>query len=761
MLRPLENILIPRLYCGTKTIAMGPARRLASVAGALLILCSICSAQPAAKAKARTAADPAFTEKQLEKLSRALKQPNPSPAYVQLSALASRKSSGTLGLRASLALGYYDYTKGNYAQAAKWLARAQGEPLVADYALYWAAETDLASGHSADALAELKRFRSEYPDSVMTDAALQSLGDAALAANQPAEAVAALDAYSQTTQRPALLLLRGEAREQAGKTLDAVADYQAVYLRFATSEQARQAGTKLGFLRASLTANYPPLALDQRLAHAAMLFGAKSWNDARSEYAELLPQLSGADYERARLRILECGVELGSGPGEIVALQISDPDVDAERLDALAEYYRAQLQEAQMVAAIEGVVSRAPSSHWAESALFLAGNYYWVQLDRDRAASYYKRLEEDFPTSTNAPAAQWRVAWAAVLKRQPEGAVLLQDHLRRFPGSPYTPDALYWLGRLAEEAGVAPLARGYYTKLAERYPQNYFETQAAVRVRAVGPGPVERSDVLDSIPAVSAIPKLDGPIPLAAVGRQARADALRSIGFDASSELELRAGYAATGEPRLLLEAAQAASAAGHYGAAIVTVRQIFPQLESQPFSDVPRDVWRVAYALPFEDSIRRWSAKAGVDPMLVAGLIRQESAFEPEARSGKSAIGLMQLIGPTARLLAKQEKIRYSRARLTEPDYNVRLGAAYLAGLEKQFGGAESALAAYNAGEDRVTLWTAGQAYRETAEFVDSIPFTETRQYVQIVTRNADIYRRLYGAQPDEPRPARTRPGR
>ena len=86
----------------------------------------------------------------------------------------------------------------------------------------------------------------------MTDAALQSLGDAALAANRPAEAVAALDEYSQTTQRPALLLLRGEAREQAGRPLDAVADYQALYMRFATSEQARQAATKLGFLRGSL-----------------------------------------------------------------------------------------------------------------------------------------------------------------------------------------------------------------------------------------------------------------------------------------------------------------------------------------------------------------------------------------------------------------------------------------------------------------------------------------------------------------------------
>ncbi len=731
-------------------------------ASAVLLVCSACAAAPNTGTKAPVSpAKAVFTEQQLEKLARALKQPNAAPAYVQLSAVASRKSSGTLGIRAALALGYYDYGKGNYAQAAKWLAKAQNDPLLADNALYWAAETDLAQGRSAVALDEFKRFRKEYPDSVLTDAALQSLGAAALAANQPAEAAAALDAYSQTTQRPALLLLRGEAREQAGKTLDAIADYQAVYMRFATSEQARQAATKLGFLRGTMGANLPALALDQRLAHAGMLFGAKNWRDARNEYVDLLPELSGADRERAQLRILECGVALGSAPGAMAALQITDPDVDAERFDALAEYYRAQQQEPQMIAAVEGVVSRAPASHWAESALFLAGNYYWVQLDRDRAAGYYKRLVEDFPMSTNASAAQWRVAWAAVLKRQPEAAAMLEDHLRRFPGSTYAPDALYWLGRLAEEAGVAPLARGYYAKLAERYPQNYFQAQAAPRNRALGPGPVQKSDVLDLIPPVAAIPKLDGPIPVAAAGRQARANALRSIAFDSTAELELRAGYAATGEPRLLLEAAQSAVTAGHYGAAIVTVRQIFPQLESQPFSEVPRDVWRVAYALPYESSIRRWSAKAGVDPMLVAGLIRQESAFEPEARSGKAAIGLMQLIGPTARLLARQEKIHYSHALLVDPDYNVHLGTTYVANLVKQFGGAESALAAYNAGEDRVTLWTMGQSYRESAEFVDSIPFTETRQYVQIVTRNADIYRRLYGAQPDEPRPTRSRSGR
>jgi soluble lytic murein transglycosylase len=726
----------------------------------LLIACEALSAQTKKKkAPPPTSEKTTFTQKLVEKAARGLHDKNFSTAYTQLLAVAAQKSSGVLGMRAALALGYFEYSRSNYAVAAKWLERAKGDPLLGDYVAYWAAENDLSAGHSAEALAELKKFRADYPDSVMTEQALQSIGVAAFATNQPSEAIVALDGYSLTPQRPALLLLRAEALEKAGQPVPAAVDYEAVYVRFAPSEQARDAGIKLDFLGSSLGAKFPTLPLDQRITHAASLYDAKDWRDARNEYAALMRELSGADRERAQLRILECGMALGAGPSEVAALSLSYPDVDAERFAALADFYRGKQQEPEMTAAVESAASRAPSSRGAEAALFLAGNYFWVQLDRDRAASYYKRVEEDFPTALDADAAQWRVAWTAVLKRQSDSSALLEQHLRRFPGSSYTADALYWLGRLAEEEGVPALARSYYTKLADRYPQNYFQSLASPRLRALGLGPLQVSDVINAIPPVSAIPKLDDAIPPAAARQQARAEALRSIAFDASAELELRAGYAATGAPRLLLEAAETALTAGHYPAAIVTIRQLYPQLESQPFLNVPREVWLAAYALPFEDSIRRWSARSGIDPMSVAGLIRQESAFVSDARSGKNALGLMQLIPPTARRLAKQERIHYSQPRLSDPDYNIRLGTVYFAELQKQFGSVEAALAAYNAGEDRVVSWTAGQNYRETAEFVESIPFTETRQYVQIVTRNGEIYRRLYGAQ-NESRTARTRSG-
>ena len=748
---------------------MNAGRRLILVTGILLFLCPhFALAQsktrrtrprsktaPAAKTTPTAPAGPsASSVKALQKLTAQLKEKNSAAAYSALSALALQKSSTGLSTRAALALGYYDYSRGHYADAQKWLERAKKDPLLPDYALYWDAASDLAQQRNDVALTELQQIRKDYPDTAITEQVLQSIGAAAIALNQPADAVQALNAYPLTSQRPGLLLLRGEAHEKANEPAEAAADYRDIYTRFAVSEQAREAAVKLGFLLSGSAGQGLGITLEERFAHAGILFEAREWSQARSEYSIILQQLSGTNLERAELRILECGVALGAGPGEMMALMVTDPDVDAERSYTLADYYRAHQQEPEMVPAVESASTRAPQSRWAASALFLAGNFYWVKLDRDRASSFYKRLEEQFPNAADAVNAQWRVAWTDVLKRAPGAADELQQHLRRFPNSPYTADALYWLGRLAEDAGAPALARSYYDKLIERFPQNYFEALAVKRVRGLEPGPRQDPEVLALIPPVPASQKLGDTIPAAAQKRQARALALQSISFDASAELELRTAYAETGEPRLLLEAAQAAVDAGRCGAAIVTVRQMYPQLEARPFTEVPRPVWLAAYALPFESTIRRWSDNAGIDPMLVAGLVRQESAFSPEAHSPANAFGLMQLLPSTARRLAKQAKIRYAHGLLTQPEYNVRLGTLYVSNLEKQFGNIESVLAAYNAGEDRVESWTAGQNYREPAEFVESIPFTETRQYVQIVARNADIYRRLYGAEDESSKP-------
>jgi soluble lytic murein transglycosylase len=135
----------------------------------------------------------------------------------------------------------------------------------------------------------------------------------------------------------------------------------------------------------------------------------------------------------------------------------------------------------------------------------------------------------------------------------------------------------------------------------------------------------------------------------------------------------------------------------------------------------------------------------------MVAGLIRQESEFNPSVRSRANAYGLTQIIPSTGRLLARKNGFkRFSVAMLLQPDTNINLGTTYLRMLLDGWGGKwEETLASYNAGKTRVVNWLSWGQYREPAEFVESIPFNETHEYVQAVMRNGAIYRELYGKTP------------
>jgi len=208
----------------------------------------------------------------------------------------------------------------------------------------------------------------------------------------------------------------------------------------------------------------------------------------------------------------------------------------------------------------------------------------------------------------------------------------------------------------------------------------------------------------------------------------------------------LKSAYFAAGSPRLLFEAAQAAFDQGHFAAGMAYGRLIVPNFDARRFSDVPLIVWRTLYPLPYEPALRREALKNGFDPMLAAGLIRQESTFQADAVSHKNAVGLMQVLPQTGRLMARQLRVRYTKNSLFEPDFNLQVGMVYVTGLLRNLGAPEYALAAFNAGEDRIALWRSERNYEEIPELVESIPFTETRDYVQIVLRNAEVYRMIYG---------------
>ena len=317
--------------------------------------------------------------------------------------------------------------------------------------------------------------------------------------------------------------------------------------------------------------------------------------------------------------------------------------------------------------------------------------------------------------------------------------------MRQYPNSSYVVDALYFLGRANERAGNLPHARSMYAAAVERFPQTYFGGYAADRLREIGAAPINPAEFLSLFPVAAPLPPFSKDIPASASDRWMRAQALRSIAFDQSAELELRAANDRTPSPGLIYAIAETAAAGERYLVSITAARQLLPRLDARQYEDVPPEIWRIVYPWPYRSEIEREAARNKLDPTLVAGLIRQESAFASDAVSVSNALGLMQVWPPTGTTLARTLKLSYSRTRLFDPDYNLRLGAYYLSSLLKMFGEPEYAVAGYNAGENRVTQWTTGQSYEELPEFVESIPITQTRDYVQIVLRNTGLYRRIY----------------
>lgn len=710
--------------------------------------CADCKPEIEAPKVATDTPEDEAAQKELTELARDVHTGVPG-AYAKLSAFATTNTTNVWGARAALALGYEDFSKNRMAQALGWLLKSQNDTLLREYALYWTAQTQMNLGRKYEAYKVFQTLRQDYPNTALGEQLLKSFAPVAVQTGHAQEAIDVLNAYAPTSSKPELLIERARAYQAAHQLPRAAKDFQTIFYKFPMADEAKSAGAALTQIMHALRSEYPYPGVEMQQQRAQIFYDAHKWREARAEFEKLLTMLkdpANPVRQRAQLRIAECRVEKKSSPSLIASLKTPDLDVDAERLYALSQAYRTDKKEAEMFNALNTLAQTYPISKWNEDGLMAAGNYHWVQLEREKAAEAYQRVLDSFPTSRNAYNCEWRIAWVAYLDRRPDADDRLTNFLLKYPTSANAVDALYWLGRNAEREGNAPHARSFYDKAVERFPETYFGIAAAARLAKLGPGEENPAEFLDKIPPAPALRPLDEPVPVAASDRWERAQALRSIAFDSSAEQELKNAYFVSASPRFLLEAAQAAFNQGHYGPGMAYARAAIPNADARKFSDVPIPAWKALFPLPYEAALRREAAKNDFDPMFAAGLIRQESTFQSDAVSKKDAIGLMQVLPKTGRLLARQIKIRYVKNKLFDPDYNIELGMVYIANLVQQFGSLEAAAAAYNAGEDRIAAWKAERNYEEIPELVESIPFTETRDYVQIVLRNAQLYRMIYG---------------
>lgn len=682
---------------------------------------------------------------QLRPMAQQLAATRSPEAYRGVEAYA-RDHTGEAAAAAYLALGHAEALDHRYPEAmnAFRLANSNGEVLD-DYADFLGAQAAYRANRGPEAYSLLERFQEKYPDSIFVQNAPLLLANLHLQQSDgpgAIEALAPLEGTPLATHAEYLFTL-ARAYQASGNTARAAAFYREVYLKQPLSNEATQA-------RQQMQAMAMDLSVPELKMHADQLFNAKRYAEASDQYhaiAKNSSALTGADRDALAIYAAVCDLKLKRlSRREVEKLPDTGDDSAALKLYLMSEISRNEGDSSGHDRLVEQMVSRFPKSRWLEEALYSGGNMYLLRHDASRAAERYTELTKLFPTSTYAPSAHWRSAWMLYrMRRFPEAARLMEEQIQRYPAGIEAPAALYWRARIfeGEESNLGE-AYAYYRVLSELYGNFYYAELARQRMRVLGQQPsVEASDVLLAVRR-PATPVLEEVLPEDDPHlTKARLLANAALNEYIGPEISASPTSSSWGD----LGQAEIYASFGEYSRALQSMKHSGIAFFTQPVDRIPQAYWHLLFPQPFWADLVEQSQRNGLDPYLVASLIRQESEFNPNAVSHANAYGLMQLLPSVGKSLAKQQGVKpFSPGRLLDARINLQLGTANLKQVLNRYGGqVEYALAAYNAGDTPVRQWMAIGDYKDVPEFVESIPYTETREYVQAILRNRELYRALY----------------
>ncbi len=378
---------------------------------------------------------------------------------------------------------------------------------------------------------------------------------------------------------------------------------------------------------------------------------------------------------------------------------------------------------------LRAVLRDHPTSESAALALYLLADLA-TDENRDTAArDAFRDLARRFPRHSRAPIAALRAALITYTNGSPRTAAAELDSIvAKYGSSGEGSAARYWSGRAWAAAGDTARARQRWRETATRDPVSYYGAMAARRLGEEPWAPPAAADSFARFDSVEA--------------GFARIDLLMRLGMDveAGFEADRLVNTADASVERML------ATSAGFRDRGDTPRSISLAQLAIG--KGAPRDarVYRLLYPVVLRDVLIEESKATGLDPTLVAALIRQESRFVPRATSGAGARGLMQVMPDVGRTLARSLDFPlWDPVLLYQADVNAKLGTRHLADLFRQYEQLPHILAAYNAGGSRVQRWRTKAGVEDPEMFTERIPYVETRDYVRIALRNRDLYRALY----------------
>jgi len=555
---------------------------------------------------------------------------------------------------------------------------------------------------------------------------LLARGDTAAALTALASAVTLL---GETPARAEALLLTGEVlrqrRDVAGARTALLQALSAGGTTAVTGRTARQL-LELGSLDA---------ALALRVARALDAAGdATRALQAYDLYVRDAPTAVAADVRLARARLMaQVPARHERAVDEFRELSaLPAAEIGAVALDQWARLRDRQSRAADALTLRNRLIERFPASVPASEVMFLRGDAAHDRGALNEALVEYRRLAEAAPSLDRAGLARMRWGQIHLLRgERAEAAAVFEAYLAAFPTGRRWEEATYWAAHARLGLGERSRAEALLAELQAREPFGYYAVLAAELVGRPyridlpageePPFPAWIREGLQTLDLVDAAGLADA--------RTTTVEALRARARDADPAEGLRLSEELT-----------------RRGQSLAGINLGWELRErGMPWS---RRLLQAVYPFPERERIEREAREWGADPLLVAALIRQESAWEPAIRSPVGATGLMQIMPETGRELAARHGVAGFRPEQLEvPDLNTHLGTAFLVELLTRYrGDLPLALSGYNAGPQRADRWRSFPEAADPLRLTERIPFAETRDYVKRVYRNRVLYEALYG---------------
>lgn len=660
----------------------------------------------------------------------------------------------------ALKKGMDSYGAKRYAEALDILSgsREEESSLLGDYVLLYRGKSRLMMERHKEAVDDFRLLRTRYPESPLLGEAVLEECRALLKLGDPGSVLKVLNS-SKIDPNSEVLYLKGKAHQAAGEKEKAIELYLKVY----SSDPGSQASVlaERDLLSLSSGALSGGRNYRARLQRAESLLKAGEVRKARAVLLAL-PQASAADAlsrEKRSLLFGEAEYRLGRASKALPYLRKvtgADPALHARAIYLQGACYRRLEKEDSLIAARDRALKLYPASPDTEELCHSTAAYFDLKNAAAQAVEAFRTLLKFFPGGRYAERALWRLAlFPYAEKNYGEAALAFSNFLFAYPKPQPAAAAMYWMGRCYQKLGDMEKARYLYSRARTLANDSYYGWRAREAEAGLG-GQAGRTTFVPGLDFSRVVRTADAlryePLSVPVPGKAAalvveRADALwgADLAEFAVSELQWGIRLHPAEERALRYRMSRIlASKEKHHGV-ISNLRALFPDYMSRPAGSLPDEVWRLLFPLRYWDFVASQADRTGMDPILILGLIRQESAFDEKARSRSDARGLMQILPSTGRMLARAARIRnYNAGKLFDPETNILLGTRHLASLLDKYGNLELALAAYNAGASRVDRWINIFGRDDPAQFVEQIPFSETRNYVKQVLSNKALYERM-----------------